>query len=723
MPGFDNNVVYAGNVDFTGGSPVAGQVTADGQILIGATAAPHIRAGSISSGDGSLTVTPGAGTLSLVGTQATTAQKGSVTLASASEALLASDSSKVISPATLNSVTAPMVFTGFESWSAAGPYFDDTTLGTFRVLVGGTGYIKSKQITWSAQDITGLTAGETWFIYIDNSGTIGKTSTYSELLYEDNIVLFECLRDSTLINNQITVRENHPYKFQVAASSYIHETVGTVIENNTNGANITLNGTQKIQINGADVLSDHGLETVIPDSSGVAVTFRKMYTTAAGKWATQNVSDTFSGYYNNAGTPTALGASKFAVYTLYVSKDNANSTTPTYYAVLNTSQYNNLSTADSAISSGTIARASNELALLELCQLGFIVFSQASNSIVQVTISKSTLRSTLSTAGTSTAALINTNTASYNGWLSASETTVQASLDVLDDVLIGGTSGQIVASNGAGTKPTYTTATYPKTAVAGTLLGCSITANTITAANNLYGSFKFTSAGAGFERNVTVEHTDNTNAGSHSIFKATVGGGSGGDAKFQSIVTGGQTWSFGGDNSDSDSFVLSANANLGTSNVFKSNTAGILSMPLQSAASAFRNADIANATGDGTVVNIVFNQEYYDIKAEYDTGTGVFTVTVDGLYLVIVSVYLKNVGAAHTACAINIHRNAPSLSYGNFNPYSINTSSVLTWHQSTIMQCSAGDTIYADVSVSGGAKTVTLGGGANTTQIQIHKLA
>lgn len=63
MAGFDNEVMYANNVDFSGSATVTGQVTADGQLLIGATATPNIRVGSLGSSDGSITWTVGAGTI------------------------------------------------------------------------------------------------------------------------------------------------------------------------------------------------------------------------------------------------------------------------------------------------------------------------------------------------------------------------------------------------------------------------------------------------------------------------------------------------------------------------------------------------------------------------------------------------------------------------------------------------------------------------------------
>jgi hypothetical protein len=65
MPGFDNEVVYAKNVDFSNGYPVTGQVTADGQLLIGSTAFPNIVVGYITSSDASITVTNGPGTIDI----------------------------------------------------------------------------------------------------------------------------------------------------------------------------------------------------------------------------------------------------------------------------------------------------------------------------------------------------------------------------------------------------------------------------------------------------------------------------------------------------------------------------------------------------------------------------------------------------------------------------------------------------------------------------------
>lgn len=64
MSGFDNDVVYGSNVDFSGNSNVSAQITLDGQLLIGSAAVPNIRVGTLTAGPG-ITITNGAGTISI----------------------------------------------------------------------------------------------------------------------------------------------------------------------------------------------------------------------------------------------------------------------------------------------------------------------------------------------------------------------------------------------------------------------------------------------------------------------------------------------------------------------------------------------------------------------------------------------------------------------------------------------------------------------------------
>jgi len=64
MAGFDNDIVYGLNVDFRGVEPVVAQMVADGQLLIGATATPNIRANTLTAGAG-IVITNGPGTIQI----------------------------------------------------------------------------------------------------------------------------------------------------------------------------------------------------------------------------------------------------------------------------------------------------------------------------------------------------------------------------------------------------------------------------------------------------------------------------------------------------------------------------------------------------------------------------------------------------------------------------------------------------------------------------------
>jgi len=453
-----NITADAGNIVATLGSVSAATTVTAGTGIssttgnITAVAANVIAEGDLIANTGSITAVLGsldAATSLTVGT--------TVTFTTITDGGLVADASGVVTVSGALSIA-----TGFDQWSAGGPFFDDTVLGSFTVEVSGSGYINGLVVSWAGgQTATGLTAGNTYLIFMDDTGTIGSTTTLNADAYQNNIPLFEVLRDSTGTNVQYTVKENHPFDFQVAISAYNHAIIGTVISNASQGANITLNGTQKVEIVGADELMDHGLVTTIPDGGSVAETWNQMYTNGAGKWATYQSSDTFNGFWNSAGTATAPSGTKFSVYTLYVSKDNITADTPTYWAVLDDQEYNSLIGAQTAIAAETMAISTNELQKLELAQLGHIIYRQSTSAIVDVVIEKSTLRSTTSGgSGTDQASLITTNVTNFDGILSASDTTVQVALDTIDEwgktttdhaVLIGNGTGSPIGSLAVGT--------------------------------------------------------------------------------------------------------------------------------------------------------------------------------------------------------------------------------------------------------------------------------
>ena len=68
MAGFDNDVLYCDNVDFTGGSPVTGKMLADGQLLIGSGTDRRIQVNTLTQGPGILIENdPGKITISATG--------------------------------------------------------------------------------------------------------------------------------------------------------------------------------------------------------------------------------------------------------------------------------------------------------------------------------------------------------------------------------------------------------------------------------------------------------------------------------------------------------------------------------------------------------------------------------------------------------------------------------------------------------------------------------
>ena len=56
MAGFDNQVMFASNVDFSGDSSPSAKVTTNGQLLIGSTSAPNIQVGTLSSPRSTLSI-------------------------------------------------------------------------------------------------------------------------------------------------------------------------------------------------------------------------------------------------------------------------------------------------------------------------------------------------------------------------------------------------------------------------------------------------------------------------------------------------------------------------------------------------------------------------------------------------------------------------------------------------------------------------------------------
>lgn len=91
--------------------------------------------------------------------------------------------------------------------------------------------------------------------------------------------------------------------------------------------------------------------------------------------------------------------------------------------------------------------------------------------------------------------------------------------------------------------------------------------------NQCLNDFTVTRSNSGGSNLLSVINTSNT-ASSASILRANVAGTSAGDALHQSVITGGSTWSWGPDTSDSGTWKLNPTSSIGSGDVFTMSTAG-----------------------------------------------------------------------------------------------------------------------------------------------------
>ena len=176
MPGFDNNIVYSGNVDFTGNATVTPQVTTNGQLLIGSTVAPNIRVGSLTGTDGSITVSAGAGTLNVNATQATSAQKGGVTLATNAETVAGTDTSKVVTPSDLTAKLGVQTANGLMIGEGTSSALSAMSAGSVGQIVRSSG--AAVDPAWTTATFPATTAaGEVLLSNSANTVTSGASLT------------------------------------------------------------------------------------------------------------------------------------------------------------------------------------------------------------------------------------------------------------------------------------------------------------------------------------------------------------------------------------------------------------------------------------------------------------------------------------------------------------------------------------------------------------------
>lgn len=232
------------------------------------------------------------------------------------------------------------------------------------------------------------------------------------------------------------------------------------------------------------------------------------------------------------------------------------------------------------------------------------------------------------------------------------------------------------------------------------------------AASFVLGDLDVTRSSSGGNVLATVSNTSNS-ASSNAIITAKVAGTSAADPYFQSLINGGQAWTSGLDNSDSDAFVISSSSALGTSNIMRVATTGEINYPLQSCFSAYLSASLANATGNGTTVTLVCNTELFDQNSDYNNATGTYTCPITSRILFSCGVTFTTVAGSSVVTFISTS-NRDWQCYGmNSTNTKDGASSLVLGGNAFLVDMDAADTAVYRVQNSGGTLTTGITGSAS----------
>lgn len=148
-----------------------------------------------------------------------------------------------------------------------------------------------------------------------------------------------------------------------------------------------------------------------------------------------------------------------------------------------------------------------------------------------------------------------------------------------------------------------------------------------------------------------------------------------------------------------------------TGTVISALDTGAVTKPLQPAFSAYKSAGSTNVTGNGALYHVIFNSEFFDIGANYNTGTGYFTAPVDGIYLFRAQVELAVIAATGY---LYLKLDSSSTQDKQMQYYKPTTAVNFGYEVTGIMKLSAADTVRVIIQSYGEAgNTESVNGDAN----------
>lgn len=216
---------------------------------------------------------------------------------------------------------------------------------------------------------------------------------------------------------------------------------------------------------------------------------------------------------------------------------------------------------------------------------------------------------------------------------------------------------------------------------------------------------------SGASLSILTSNTSNT-ASATAFHQCQVAGSTASDAYYEANISGGQAWTWGLDNSDSDAYVLSASATPGTTNVMRVATSGEINYPLQSAFFALVPSTVGDVTGDGTSYTILPTTEIYDQNSDYNNTTGTFTAPVTGRYLFTGSLTLEGLTSGVYDCRFRIVASNRRADFFFNTAIVTGGTGVLTVCGSSFMDMDASDVCNLIVICGNGTKTVDVSGDA-----------
>lgn len=145
----------------------------------------------------------------------------------------------------------------------------------------------------------------------------------------------------------------------------------------------------------------------------------------------------------------------------------------------------------------------------------------------------------------------------------------------------------------------------------------------------------------------------------------------------------------------------------GTGTVINALDTGEVTKPLQPMFHAYLSSTQSNATGDGTIVTLIFDTVVSNIGSNYNNANGKFTAPVTGIYLFNCVAFFTGIGSETTA-QTRINTTPVILNGGYQSPGTAAAGGNLSLQCTLIKSLTAGDTAEGEAIITGGSKTVSI---------------